>query len=405
MIDLKKKKIIFFSTDIADIKIANFFKKNGLKIFCFHTNLISYFIGLFIFKKNFISLKKNEYKRNKDVEYLAKKNFATISKRLTIKECIECYHATLNKFQKLNLDNDYVFFIPSGRHMHHEAAKIYALKNKISKLYLNYSNIPGYIFLDPLGTDAKSLIFKKPHILKNISSKKINYKKTILKFKNIKKKQTKLPQQKKNFFLKFTKIIFFIENYLQFLFKTCSDRKIKYMSKKKIVLEKQSQTLNEFKHKKFAFFPMQITTDVQILNNYKKKNIFFALNDAILLAKKKGVVLYVKENPAENNPILVKKYLQNLKKKYPNHIYIIQNKSVYEIINKCKFVINVNSTVGLEAILNSKKVVFLGKSMYANFNKENLARYLSSYLVNFDYHNPKNIKNLINKLNFYINLN
>ena len=85
MIDLKKKKIIFFSTDIADIKIANFFKKNGLKIFCFHTNLISYFIGLFIFKKNYISLKKKEYKKNKHIENLAKKILKQYLKDLQLK--------------------------------------------------------------------------------------------------------------------------------------------------------------------------------------------------------------------------------------------------------------------------------------------------------------------------------
>ncbi len=405
MTDLREKKIIFFCTDIPDIKIANFFKKNGLKIYCFHTNLISYFIGLFIFPKNFISKKKRLYKKNKKIDYLAKNNFANISGRLNVRECIDCYYATLNKLEILNLDSSYVFFIPSGRHMHHQAAKNFALNNQIKTLYLNYSNIPGYIFLDPLGTDANSLIFKKPYILNKINPKKISYEKIISKFKNIKKQQTKLPQQKRIFYLKFTKFIFFIENYLQILLGTCSDRKVKKIFDKVNISNSKGETIRKFQHKKFVFFPMQITTDIQILQNYKRKNIFLALKDAIQLAKKRGLPLYVKINPAENNPNLVNKHLKNLKAKYPYNFYIISDKSVYEIINKCEFVITVNSTVGLESILNSKKVFFLGKSMYANFDKSKLAKYLEFYLVNFDYHNPKYIKNLIDRLNFYINLN
>ena len=77
--------------------------------------------------------------------------------------------------------------------------------------------------------------------------------------------------------------------------------------------------------------------------------------------------MYVKINPAENNPNLVNKHLKNLKAKYPYNFYIISDKSVYEIINKCEFVITVNSTVGLESILNSKKVFFFRKKHVRKF--------------------------------------
>jgi capsule polysaccharide modification protein KpsS len=404
-INIKKKIIIFFSTDLADIKLANFLSKNNLKIYCYHTNLISYLIGIFLFEKNFITKKKKQDKIESIILEYAKKNFAYLSKRLNLKETIDCYYSTFKNLQKLNITNDkFIFLIPSGRHMHHLAAKRYAEAKKISSLYVNYSNIPGYIFFDPCGTDANSLLYKNIKILKKFKLKN-KVSRIINKFKKIKEKQNKLPQTKNKYYLNIVNFAFYFENILQNLFNICSDRKIK----KFFLLIKSNDFkipyINRIMHKEFVFFPMQITTDIQVLVNYSKQSVFKAIEDAIKIASKKKLPLYIKENPAENSKLLVNKFLCKIKKKYPNKVFIIKDKTVFDLIKHCSLVITINSTVGLEAILNSKKIIFLGKSFYKKLTRNNLALYLNSYLLNFDYHNPKKIPNLIGKLNKIINLN
>jgi len=403
MIDIKNKKILFFSTDIVDLKLAKFFKKNGLEIICFHTNLLSYFLGKFIFKKNLISIKNKKIKYDSKIKEKAYKNFGYLSQRLSLDECVECYYSTISSLESFFIEEDYCFFIPSGRHMHHEAAKDYAEIHNIRCLYLNYSNIPGYIFLDPKGTDAKSLVYKNPNILDKYDIDNINANQIILKFKTIKNNQSKLPQSKKNSYIKIVNYLFILERYLQFFFNTCSDRKIK-KKYKFISNDFNHEYLSEIRHKNFAFFPLQITTDVQVLENYEKRSVYSAIEDALIIAKKRGLPLYIKENPAENDKYTINKYLKNLLDNNKSEVFLIREVKVSNIIEKADLVITINSTVGLESLLWGKETIFLGKSMYAKFNRIQLAKYLNNYLVEFDYHKPTKIQNLVEKLNFYINL-
>ena len=87
-----------------------------------------------------------------------------------------------------------------------------------------------------------------------------------------------------------------------------------------------------------------------------------------------------------------------------SEVYLIREVKVSNIIEKADLVITINSTVGLESLIWGKETIFLGKSMYAKFNRIRLAKYLNNYLVEFDYHKPTKIQNLVGKLNFYINL-
>ena len=63
----------------------------------------------------------------------------------------------------------------------------------------------------------------------------------------------------------------------------------------------------------------------------------------------------------------------------------------------------INSTVGLEALIMGKKIKILGKALYKDFKGDYLKKYISSYLLNIDFFDKKDIsmeatKNIINRL-------
>ena len=138
--------------------------------------------------------------------------------------------------------------------------------------------------------------------------------------------------------------------------------------------------------KLFNFFPLQVSTDQQVLVNYDGGSIFAAIDEAVAYSEQCGVKLYIREHPAESRKNEIRKYL--LKKQDTHPCLVITDESVYNLIESSQEIITINSTVGLEARINFKKVKFLGRSFYNKATDLQLAKYLNNYLVSVDYHNP-----------------
>ena len=75
------------------------------------------------------------------------------------------------------------------------------------------------------------------------------------------------------------------------------------------------------------------------------------------------------------------KYINNL----AGDDIIVTNSNTFELIQNARIVITINSTVGLEALILNKYVIFLGDTFYKNFDQERLKKYLLKYLINIEY--------------------
>jgi capsular polysaccharide export protein len=133
-----------------------------------------------------------------------------------------------------------------------------------------------------------------------------------------------------------------------------------------------------------VFFPLQVSTDQQVLVNYHGHSIFKALDEAIAYAQAKSIPLVTREHPAESRGEEVRAYIE--RRRAEGSDIQISNRPVYELIRLAEEVVTINSTVGLEAILNEKAVHFLGNSLYAKVTHAQLASYLNNYLIKVDYH-------------------
>ena len=150
--------------------------------------------------------------------------------------------------------------------------------------------------------------------------------------------------------------------------------------------------------KPFLFFPLQVSTDQQILVNYDGGCIYKAIKQAYEYSKLKALPLYVREHPAEANKNDVRAYLKKMAVKDD---FFVTDAPVSDLLSKCEEVITVNSTVGLEARINRKPVHFLGKSFYEKATDLQLAYYLKFYLVAVDYHKPVMYDDLSNEIISY----
>lgn len=119
----------------------------------------------------------------------------------------------------------------------------------------------------------------------------------------------------------------------------------------------------------FIFVPFQVHDDSQvILNSPQIKNMgeLVKIIDRELklynTIYNKQLVAVFKEHPADNGRI----DYSNIYKKYEheNHLIFLKDGETKKILEKCKMVITINSTVGIEALQNNKPVITLGNAYY-----------------------------------------
>ncbi|BEM86415.1 hypothetical protein SME46J_08850 [Serratia marcescens] len=243
----------------------------------------------------------------------------------------------------------------------------------ISLLFFELSNLKGKIFIDPEGVNAASSIYLKPEVLENIPSVDESVHDGWLKdFFEEKKGNKLLPQASKGKEITLRHLIDFV--YTRFLgFQTFPKSSISNRIRKK-----RTQTISEDKTipDEYIFFPMQVSTDTQIILNSDVDNVD-VLNHLI---EKEILPIVTKPHPAESDF----DYIYKIKTANQGRLFISQ-KNTYELIKNAKRVYTINSTVGMESLLFDKNVVFMGRSVYSNMGTAELKKYIHNYLVDIDF--------------------
>ena len=397
------RRIFWFISTLEDVNFArNFDRFYDGEISYIHTNFITFIYSKFLLKKrSYIPrLRVKKIFSCPDVS----KCFNVISGRLSEEEAKKAYlgiKQLLERKVTKKMHKGCIFMIPSGRHIHHIAATDFAKMKSIKRLYINYANFPGYTIFDPSGTDRESLIYKKKSFLKNLSKKNyddIAIKKIYEYFSRLKKEQKTIPQKASTGVQKTLKAYLFrIDTCLQRLLSVYGDRRVRFHYV--AVMREQVSLLStidiENVKEDFIFFPLQVSTDQQILVNYEKGNIFSAIDEAVDCSRILGKTLVIKEHPAESEIEKIRSYLHEKISKGDRIIFTTS--SVQDAIKAAKLIITVNSTVGLEGLLRGKEVRFLGDSFYKKCSKEELAIYLSEYFIKVDYHTGKGLSRKIIK--------
>ena len=250
-----------------------------------------------------------------------------------------------------------------------------ASEYKIKKVYLELSNFKGKLFVDPDGVNALSSIAKDVERLTSLPSvSESEHAQWLVKYEKDKAKP--LPQARNKVHLQIESSL---NRLLKFLLK---GNGLRTFSAKELLNKSgnsaKSLTYDEFLFDSpYVFLPLQVSSDTQLKLHSDYDNSS-ALLKAIQLAKDKGLILVVKPHPAEQD-IDELAFIDKLK---VEHAFVLTNENTVKLIKGSELVITINSTVGLETLALDKKLLVLGRALYADFDQETLKKYIHHYLIN-----------------------
>jgi capsular polysaccharide export protein len=251
-----------------------------------------------------------------------------------------------------------------------EIARVHQLKT----LFLEISNLPNKLFVDPAGVNALSSIQADPSIISALEAvDPVMHRQWIERYKAEKSKP--LPQAS-------AKYSAYLESYVNRLIKkmtqgiglrslSLDEIKNKYKFKRASFPYDDCEQVGEY-----IFLPLQVTSDTQLKLHSQYNNIQ-AVEYAIDLARSEDCQLIVKPHPAERDLDEINKIIK-LKEQYQ---FYLANHNTIELIENARRVVTINSTVGLEAMILGKEVTVLGKALYSQFSQADLAKYIHRYLV------------------------
>lgn len=263
---------------------------------------------------------------------------------------------------------------------------------QVRTLFLEISNLPGLLFSDPEGVNSASALYKSDEIseqLRMFESNGYKYSDWAKKYIEDKTNNNTLPPQsllikafKPQFILDF--IYSLTIGYRFFRYESVASRiPALFKSRKTNTIVSERRVLRNIETiSNFNFFPMQVSTDSQIMLNSDYDNIQ-ALE---LFLKTSSLPIVLKLHPAdiENFDFEV---LDALDPDY-NRVFICSC-NTYELIQKAECVYTINSTVGLESLIFEKKVLFIGRTLYSKFDRDDLENYVTRFLLKIDFFSPK----------------
>lgn len=279
-------------------------------------------------------------------------------------------------------------FLWGGVRLIEMTAGIFAEFNKIKTLYFELANFPKKVFVDPKGTNAKSLLAENADILLSLQYNVEEYRKWSESYIAESLKQHAVPQSKSAANVEYLKNMYDV---FGFRFKSLSQTE-PILTKEKLIGKYLRKILKldydnvDLNNTKYLFYPMQVNKDAQLILNSKVGNID-ALKIAHRTAKEKGLKLIVKPHPGEVEFGFIKK-VNTLKEKLG---FAFVDNNTIELVLNAEEVLTINSTVGLQAKIAGKKVTCLGNAFYQDFDERKLAAYTQNYLINADFWNEERI--------------
>ena len=111
----------------------------------------------------------------------------------------------------------------------------------------------------------------------------------------------------------------------------------------------------------YIFAPFQVDYDTQIISHspwIADMDEFYCVLESLLITLPETIDIYIKEHPASSRSY---QHLHHLN----SRIKFVNDDSTSALISGAEMVITINSTVGLESIIQNKSVIVLGNAFYS----------------------------------------
>lgn len=308
----------------------------------------------------------NEYDLEKIIKYeykLSKYNNVEVDKKIFKKKAA----FTIKVLSNLNKSVKFNKIIMWGEsYIYERAAKQYGLKNNKEMRFLENGYFrPFTITWDKSGVNYNNSLPRDKEFYKKLETKSLKKEQF---FKPLKVSRATL-QTKKNFI---TKLMIYLKEFnLPFIsnkeFKEKNFKILKNKINKFIARRTKKNINNEILNDDYIFVPFQVESDSQIILHSRIKSMYQFVKIVSKQVKKfnesynKDYKVIFKTHPHDFNLSTEKIY--SLINEYDN-IHLINGGDTEVLIKNSKLVITINSTVGIEALLNKKKVITLGEAFY-----------------------------------------
>lgn len=292
---------------------------------------------------------------------------------------LSCVESFLNHFLKENPVDCFLFW--NGSSFLARAFSCYIKNNNYQGLYFEIGNFPGKLFVDPSGVNIRSWFAKHYQTLSHTDLDMEKFSLWQRAYLEEKFYSHQIPQAKTvssfnwHYPIDLAGFYFLSAPYSEHpdVFR----QTWQYLRSRKINFD--YDYFEPASCNGYIFFPMQVSSDSQLLWNSQVDNIQ-ALHKTTAIAKESGKKLVVKPHPAETNHLFVNKLakLRNLLG------FLFVNNNTFQLMQYSDTIVTINSTVGMEAMLCGKPVITLGQAFYSDFSLEDLAYYLQHYLLEID---------------------
>ena len=256
-----------------------------------------------------------------------------------------CWHVLvscfvfLNQFEQAAISQ---FVMCSGCGIGAKAARVMCDMKAIPTQFVELANLPDKIFVDPEGTNAHSLLAKSPDILDRYPPVDEAIHQAWMARYHAFKAQP--PRQA-------------LGNELAGTILQCSRDKVLGTGQP------------------YLFVPLQVSNDAQLwlYSQYKNEDV---IRYALHLAENSDCRVVVKIHPAE--PQLAE--IERIVALQQTLGFMLSSELTTELIKQSAGIVTINSTVGLEGLLQHKPVVAIGDCFYKTFDHERLKKYIHHYL-------------------------
>lgn len=271
-------------------------------------------------------------------------------------------------------------------------------KYAVSTCFFEISNLPGKLFVNWKGVNCNSSIYETPEYLTDFIDDSFDFNSWKNDFVKLKlNKPSNLPPQVKlgKKVSKYHVLDFIVSSIVGFRFYSYQSifSKLGVLRVKNNLIQKQTSIpFSNDVSLPYIFFPMQVSSDTQVMMNSEYNNI--QALDYLLNNSPENII--IKPHPAERDISYLFKYISQ--NNLSNRVQI-SNLDTYFLIEGSLSVFVINSTVGLEAMLFNKKVKFIGKTFFSHFTERLLSVYVGNYLLDIDFFSKEKIEEgLVDKI-------
>lgn len=271
-------------------------------------------------------------------------------------------------------------FVWNGATVMGEAARQFQRDSGCNVVFMELSNLPGKLFADPTGTNAQALLFSEPALLSHFDDNNAAFNEWRNTFIE-KKRAAQAPPQAitarqldARHFLDGANAV--LLGYRHFNWTAMFDKAVSQFRRRH--RKAPTASASSKPRQGYAFFPMQVSSDTQLLLNSKLDNIQ-ALTEIV---SRCSLPILIKPHPAEINTRYIHRAIEhaNLGGRVD-----VTSCNTTALIEGADVVYTINSTVGLEAKILGKTTHFLADSIYAQIDQNTLPNYVMGYLLDVDF--------------------